>query len=131
MAIPKVRTLFDSNASPQTGVSLSNSVAWRAWDSDSVDDGPIHVTVYATGTWNGVTLKFEVSPGDTSPLTWVTAQALDPAAGKLTDAAMTANGSIVLSIPQGSYIRAVISDTSSPEGVPALVIKAMGQLVAA
>ena len=129
MAIPKLKTFFDSGASPVTGISDGDSIAWRVWDSDN-DNSDIDVTFYAYGTWNSAILKVEVSPDNSN---WVTAQVLNTIEGTLSDAKLTADGAIKISAPPSSYVRCVISGAGldSPQTFPALVVKAIGQLVAA
>jgi len=122
--MPAVKTPLDFNASPQTGVGDGAGTAYQVWSKDKNFNG--RVTVQAAGTWSGVTLKFEIClDGSVSPRVWSTAQALDPSAGTLTDAAMTADGTIQLEVQEGAWIRPIISGTGSP--LPALKVDLLGE----
>ena len=124
MSAPIRVVLFDSNASPQTGVVSGNSNWFEAWDSDNDGSAPIPVTFFASGTFTTSSIAIQISDGG-SPNTAVPAQALDGSDGTLADLAITAAGSVVVHIPQGAQFRAVLTE-GSPNG--AIKLTARGQV---
>ena len=114
---------MDFNASPQTGVDNGPGTAHRVWRSDETATG--RVTVQAAGTWQSASLKIEISLDQgASPMVWTTAQVIDPSAGTASDAVLTADGTLVIEVTQGTWIRPIIS-SGSP--APALKVDFLGE----
>ena len=72
------------------------------------------VTVFCWGTFNGVTVKLQISP---DKINWF----------DLTDATFTAKGTINVRIPPNVYYRGDVSGTSSP--VPSVSLQVVGHQV--
>ena len=127
--------IYNPSASPQTGVNTGEYGATLqvkpkpkgAGRSVGVTEENILVTF--NGTWGSATIKFYLSGRNESPMSWKPAQVLDPSAGTLSDAVASADGSITLTLPSGTYFTAKITDTASPFS-HSITVDALGEIQA-